>query len=397
LTLAALVVAGAGLVACSESKAPQGGPQAVEVGVVQLAEAALPVETVLPGRTVALQRADIRPQVGGLIKAVLFEEGAQVRAGQVLYELDAAPYEAALRRADAALQKAQANVQTAEVTARRQSELAKVDAVSRQDEENAQGALLQARADVAVAQAALSAARINLGYTRIMAPISGHVGVSAMTTGGLVTANQAAALTTITQLDPILVDVSQPSSEWQALQALMSAPSAPAKPEAGSDGPAQASVTVRFDDGREYPHRGRLTFTGVTVNPGTGALTLRARVPNPQGALMPGMYVQAVLSTGHHRKALLAPQPGVVLEANGSAYVWVVDAQNQLERRAVTLGDAVGAQWQVNSGLKAGERIVVDGLQRARPGLAVKTVVLEPKQSAPASAPDPASAPAAAS
>jgi len=357
------------------------------------------VTTELPGRTSAYLSAEIRPQVGGIVQQRLFTEGAQVKAGQALYQLDASGYQVALASAEASVAKAQASVGTAEVNARRNAELVKIDAVSRQVSDDSQAALVQARSDLAVARAALDNARINLGYTRIKAPIAGRTTTSTVTPGALVTANQAAALTTIAQLDPLYVDVTQSSTEVLRLKNDL------ARGRIQKSGQAEAPITLQLEDGSRYPHAGKLQFAGVSVNPGTGAVTLRAVVPNPDGLLMPGMYVRAVLQTGFNEQALLVPQQSVNRDTAGNASVLLVNAEDKIERRKITVDTAVGNRWLVGSGLAAGERVVVEGFQRIKPGDSVKPTEVAPKPMAatasaaaapaPASAAGPASAPAA--
>jgi len=357
------------------------------------------VTTELPGRTSAYLSAEIRPQVGGIVQQRLFTEGAQVKAGQALYQLDASGYQVALASAEASVAKAQASVGTAEVNARRNAELVKIDAVSRQVSDDSQAALVQARSDLAVARAALDNARINLGYTRIKAPIAGRTTTSTVTPGALVTANQAAALTTIAQLDPLYVDVTQSSTEVLRLKNDL------ARGRIQKSGQAEAPITLQLEDGSRYPHAGKLQFAGVSVNPGTGAVTLRAVVPNPDGLLMPGMYVRAVLQTGFNEQALLVPQQSVNRDTAGNASVLLVNAEDKIERRKITVDTAVGNRWLVGSGLAAGERVVVEGFQRIKPGDSVRPTEVAPKPMAatasaaaapaPASAAGPASAPAA--
>ncbi|WP_348682746.1 efflux RND transporter periplasmic adaptor subunit [Acidovorax soli] len=376
--------------ACSDKAPPVAPKGPAEVGVVTLRPERQTVTTELPGRTSAYLSAEIRPQVGGIVQQRLFTEGAQVKAGQPLYQLDASSYQVALASAEASLAKAQANVGTAEVNARRNAELVKIDAVSRQVHDDSQAALVQTRSDLAVARAALDNARINLGYTRIKAPIAGRTTTSTVTPGALVTANQAAALTTISQLDPLYVDVTQSSTEVLRLKSDL------ARGRIQKNGQAEAPITLQLEDGSRYPHTGKLQFAGVSVNPGTGAVTLRAVVPNPDGLLMPGMYVRAVLETGINAQALLVPQQGVNRDTAGNASVLLVTADDKIERRKITVETAVGNRWLVGSGLAAGDRVVVDGFQRIKPGDTVKPTEVAPKpMAAPASAAATPAAPAA--
>lgn len=384
----ALLLAGA-LTACKDAPQPPAAPQAVQVGVVTLQAESQTLSTDLPGRTRAFMIAEIRPQISGIVQKRLFTEGALVKAGQALYQIDPAAYQVAETSARAALARAGATAKTAYVNAGRNAELVQIDAISRQVYDESQALVQQTVADVAVAQAALDNARINLAYTRIVAPISGRTGLSTVTPGALVTANQAAVLTSISQLDQVYVDVTQSSTELLKLKSDL------ALGRFERVGQGDARIRIRLEDGRAYPHPGRLQFSGVSVDPSTGAVTLRAVVPNPDGLLMPGMYVRAQLDTGVTRQALLVPQQAVTRDTTGQASVLVVDAASKVERRAVGLDAAVGNRWMVVSGLVAGERVIVDGLQRIRPGDAVTTkdVAINAATPAPSSA---ASAPAAA-
>ena len=400
--VAACLAAALALAGCGKDGATGAAPAASappQVGVVTLQPERQVVTTELPGRTSAWLSAEIRPQVGGIVQKRLFTEGAQVRDGQVLYQLDAAGFEAALAAAEAQLGKARTTLASAESNARRNAELVKIDAISRQLADDSQAAAAQARSEVAVAQAAVQAARINLGYTRIKSPIAGRTSTSSVTPGALVTANQAAALTTVTQTHPLYVDVTQTSTELLRLKSEL-ASGRIQRAEGGKDG--EARVTIKLDDGSTYPHAGRLQFSGVQVNPGTGAILLRAVVPNPDGLLMPGMYVRAVLEAGAREQALLAPQQSVTRDPAGNASVLVVTPDGKVERRRIVTGAAVDSRWEVLSGLAAGERVLVDGAQRVRPGDAVDAVPWTPRQApqAAGSVPGPAAAaspPAAAS
>ncbi|WP_232521711.1 efflux RND transporter periplasmic adaptor subunit [Paracidovorax citrulli] len=367
---AAWLVLGLGtiLAGCSD-KAPAPAPRGpVEVGVVTLQPERQSVTTELPGRTNAYLVAEIRPQVGGIVQKRLFTEGAEVKAGQALYQLDPAPLEAALASAEASLGRAQATAASAESNARRNAELAKIEAVSRQVADDSQAAAQQARSDVAVARAAVATARINLGYARIQSPISGRTATSSVTPGALVTANQATALTTVSQVDPLYVDVTQSSTDVLRWKTEL------ANGRLQRVGEGQARMRLRLEDGSTYAHAGRLQFSGITVNPTTGAVTLRGVVPNPDGLLMPGMYVRAVLETGVNEQALLVPQQGVTRDAAGNASVLVANAQDQVERRGIEVGAAVGNRWVATAGMAPGDRVIVDGLQRIQPGDAVKPV-----------------------
>lgn len=365
--LAVLALA-AVLSACSEAPA-QSAPRNAnlpEVGVVTVGRADAPLEVTLPGRLMASQMAEIRPQVSGIVLRRLFTEGARVSAGQPLYQLDAAAFEAEHARAAAALQKAEAVREAQAVRAARDAELLRADAVSRQVADDSAAALKQADADVAVARAALAAARVQLDRARITAPISGRIDVSAVTPGALVTANQATALTTIQQLDPMHVDIVQSSTEMLQLRQQLKAQ--------GEDASASRKVQLVLEDGSVHPQPATLQFTGVTVDRGTGAVTLRATVPNPQGTLLPGMVVRARVVAGVQADAILVPQQGVSRSPRGDATALVVGEGGKVERRNLVVTRAVGNQWLVASGLQPGDRLIVEGLQRARPGQTVTAV-----------------------
>ncbi|RYX95134.1 MAG: efflux RND transporter periplasmic adaptor subunit [Comamonadaceae bacterium] len=380
---------------CSKpDSAAKAAPAPKEVGVVTLKTERLGFTTELSGRTVAPVVAEIRPQVGGIIQKRLFTEGSQVRAGQVLYQLDPAPFEAAQASALAGVRRAESLLATARTVARRNAELVKIDAISQQVNEEAQAAAQQAEADLAVSRASEQTARINLGYTRITSPINGWVELSSVTPGALVTANQATALTTVQQLDPVHVHVTQPSSELLRLKRDLAAGTL----QRGNAG--EAPITLLLEDGSRYPYPGRLTFSGVTVDSGNGSVTLRAVVPNPDRLLMPGMYVRAVLQEGVNESALLVPQQAVTRAPDGTASTLVVGPDNKVAKRAITVGRAAGARWQVLDGLAAGDRILVEGSQRAKVGDTVKVVEVVPgaprPQGAASAAAAPASSPASA-
>jgi membrane fusion protein (multidrug efflux system) len=345
---------------------PKGG--APEVGVVSVGTADAPLELSLPGRLSASQVAEIRPQVTGVVTKRLFTEGATVRAGQPLYQLDDASFEAERARTAAALQKAEAQLAVARSRAARDAELLKADAISRQSADDSAATLKQAEADVAVARAALDAAKVQLSRARITAPINGRADISAVTPGALVTANQTTALTTVQQLDPMQVDIVQSSSELLALRRQLE----------GKSGSSQ--IRLVLEDGSTYPLPGQLTVSGVSVDRNTGAVTLRASVPNPKGQLLPGMVVTAKLMAGVDRDAILVPQQGVSRSPTGDATALVVGEGNKVERRRLKLERAVGNRWLVTEGLKVGDKLIVEGLQRARPNQPVTPV---PAGSAP--------------
>ena len=377
----ALIAAG-----CGEKKAEAAKPSAPEVGVVIVATQDAPLALELPGRLSASQVAEIRPQVSGIVQKRLFEEGSTVRAGQALYQLDAATYEAERARAAAALQKAEAQAAVARTRAERDAELLKADALSRQSADDSASALRQAQADVAVARAALDAARVQLERTRIAAPISGRIEVSAVTAGALVTANQTQALTTVQQLDPMHVDIVQSSAEILQLRRQLEGE--------GPSGKGSRQIRLLLEDGTEFAQPGQLQVSGVTVDRGTGAVTLRAVVPNPGGMLMPGMVVRARLLAGIDRDAVVVPQQGVTRSPTGEATALVVGDGNKAELRRLVLKRALGNQWVVASGLKAGDKLIVEGLQRVRPSQPVTPVPAGPGRKKAADKAGGASAPA---
>lgn len=366
--LLVLTLAAAALTACSRDDAGKAAAQPREVGVLTLKQEKISFSTELPGRTAATVIAEIRPQVGGIVQKRLFTEGSQVKAGQVLYELDPAIYQAAYLSAQAGTRRAESALATARTVAKRNAELVKIDAISQQANEETQAAAQQAEADLAVAQAAEQSARINLGYTRIASPIAGWVSLSTVTPGALVTANQATALATVQQLGTMYVDVTQSSSELLRLKRELAAGR---MQKVATD---SAPIKLLLEDGSRYPHDGRLTFSGVTVDAGTGSVTLRAVIPNPDRTLMPGMYVRAVLQEAVDEAAILVPQQAVTRAPDGSASTLVVGGDNKVAKRPITVGRAVAARWQVLGGLAAGDRVLVEGSQRARAGDTVKPV-----------------------
>ena len=372
--MGAMLIAAA-LGGCSKPEVEPKGPPKSEpqVGVVTLQPQNQQLDASLPGRTRAFMTAEVRPQVSGIIEQRLFTEGAMVKRGQHLYQIDAASLRAAEASAKAAVAKAQASQRTLAATARRNAELVKIDAISKQAFDESQAAAAQAASDVAVAMANLETARINLKYSRIEAPIAGRIALSAVTPGALVTANQAAALTTIVQLDPMYVDFTQSSTELMQLKRDL---------ESGRYQKVEGDkipVRIQLDDGSDYPHSRKLAFAGVIVNDTTGTLTLRAEVPNPEGLLMPGMYVKALLPTALAADALLVPQQSVTRDLAGKPNVMVVNAEDVVEKRQIEVDRAVGAFWLLKSGLKAGDRVMVDGFQRAKSGDKVKPAEVDLK------------------
>ncbi len=340
----------------------QGGAQpAPEVAVFTVAPQSLAMSTELPGRTAAYQVAEVRPQVGGLIQKRLFTEGGDVKAGVQLYQIDAATYEAAFNSAKANLAKAKANLAAAAPKVARYKELVAIEGVSRQDYDDAVAAHEQAKAEVEAAQAAVDSARINVDYTKVASPISGRISRSNVTPGALVTAGQATALTTVQQLDPIYVDVTQSSEELLRLKREM---------DSGSLKKAngQAAVTLLLADGSKYALPGKLQFSDVSVDPGTGNVTLRALFPNPKHDLLPGMFVRAVLETGVSEQAIAVPQMGVTRNPKGEATALVLNKEGKVEQRVLQTGGTIGDKWLVKSGLVAGDRVIVEGLQKVKPG-----------------------------
>lgn len=328
------------------------GAAPTRVGIMTLGAQAMQVSQTLPGRTLAYQVADVRPQVGGILRERLFEEGQEVRAGQPLYRLDPAPYQAAYDVARGNLAQAEAALTAARPRAERYRTLVGLDAASRQDADDALSTLQQDQAAVVAARAALEQARINLGYTRIVAPIAGRTGTSAYTVGALLTAEQDTALTTIQQLDPIYLDVTQSSTQMLALRQQLDAGRIHAV-----DGKAQ--VQVRLEDGSRYPHPGTLEFVGTRVDADTGNVTLRAVVPNPEHLLLPGMYLRAVLPVATDPAAILVPQQAVSRDSKGDPLVRLLDAGDKVVERRVRTGEVVGHDWNVTAGLKPGDRLIV--------------------------------------
>ena len=366
--------------ACQDQPAPTPAARAapVEAGVITVTAQDAPLELVLPGRLRASQVAEVRPQVGALVRQRLYTEGSIVAAGQPLYQLDSASFEAENARSLATLQKAKAQLDSARIKVQRDAELLRAEFLSPAAADESKAALRQAEADVAVAQAALEATQLQLRRARIVAPIGGRIDISSVSPGALVTANQPEALTTIQQLDPMFVDIMQSSAELLELRRQLEGQS------------ANRQVQLVLEDGSVHGFPGTLQFSGVTVDRGTGTVTLRASVPNPKGTLLPGMVVQARLLAGVDRGALLVPQQGVTRSPTGEATALVVGAGNKVERRRLEVARAVGNQWLVTSGLKVGDRLIVEGLQRVRPE---QTVTPVPASTTPQPGARPASAP----
>ncbi len=379
-----LILTGCGKQSTAVAKGQNTPP---EVGVVTIKPQRVALTTELAGRTSAYLIAEVRPQVGGIIQKRLFTEGADVKAGEVLYQIDPAIYQAAYDSARAALARAEANIIPARLKAERYKDLVKINAVSQQDYDDASAALKLAEADVEAGNAALETARINLAYTKVTAPISGRIGRSSVTNGALVTASQSAPLATIQELSPIYVDVTQSSSELLRLKQSL------ASGLLKSNGSAQAHVKLLLEDGSAYPLPGTLKFSEVTVDQSTGSITMRAIFPNPKKTLLPGMFVRAILEEGVSERAILVPQRGVTRDPAGNAMVMLVGAEEKVEPRVIKVSRTIGDNWLVSEGLKAGDRVILEGIQKARPGTPVKAVSFVSKaDGSPAGAPQAAAA-----
>jgi membrane fusion protein (multidrug efflux system) len=346
-----------------------GQPPPAEVGVVTLKTESVTLQTELAGRTTAFLASDLRPQVSGILKTRVFQEGARVKAGQVMYEIDPAMYRAAYAEAAADLASSKATLESAKLKDQRFTDLVKIEGVSKQEAEDAHAAHQLAEAGVAQKFAALEVARINLDYTAIRAPISGRVGKSAVTPGALVTASQAQPLATIRALDPIYVDLTESSEERLRLRAALGS----GKLQAGS-----TKVKLKLPDGSFYTHDGTLEFSEVSVDEATGTVTLRATFPNPDDTLLPGMYVRAVLDQAIDTTAILAPQQGITRDPKGNAVAMVVSAKGTVEPRTLGADRAIGDRWLVTSGLAEGDKLIVEGLNKIGPGMPVHPTEVKP-------------------
>ena len=383
LTVAAPVLAAAALSACSKPPPP---PVALvpEVATLVVTQQPVLLTTELPGRTAPYRIAEIRPQVSGLILRRLFTEGADVKEGQALYQIDPAPFQAALDNAQAALGRVEASLPAIQVRAARYREALAEKAVSQQDFDDASAALNQAEADIRYQRAMVETAKINLNYARVVAPISGRIGTSAVTDGAIVTAYQPTALATVQQLDPIYVNVPQSATDLLRLRRRL---------EAGQlrhDDSTANRVRLILPDGADYPLEGTLQFQDVSVDPTTGTVTLRMVFPNPNGVLLPGMFVRGLVQEGASERAILIPQQAVSRDAKGNPVILILDAAGKVGQRRIAVDRAIGDQWLVASGLAPGDRVVVEGVQKARPGAVVKEVPF-------AGAPRPGAAPGTAS
>nr|WP_257558863.1 efflux RND transporter periplasmic adaptor subunit [Sphingobium sp. CFD-2] len=367
-----------GLTGCGQAPAPPSSPP--EVGVVTLRTEPATLTSELPGRIAAVETSEVRPQISGVVRRRLFEEGSRVRAGQILYEIEDAPYRAALGSARGALARAEAAIKATRLQAERYRDLVGINAVSHQEADNAEAAAQQARADVTAQRAAVQAAEVNLGFTRIQAPIGGRIGRSLFTAGALVQAGQPNPLATIQRTDTVYVDVTQSAADVLDLKEAMRAGDMTRNGDS-------ARVELLLPNGRTYPVQGNLQFSEVTVDPTTGAVTLRAVFPNPEGLLLPGMYVRARLVDGVRQQAILAPQQGITRDERGRATALVVNAHNKVEQRILTTDRAIGDRWVVTAGLRAGDRLIVEGLVDLKAGMTVRPAA--PQQVTRSAAPRP--------
>ena len=363
LPLSGFIVCAALLTGCDGQENPQQHAQAPQVSVHIVKSAPLAVKTELPGRTDAYRVAEVRPQVSGIILHRNFTEGSDVKAGDSLYQIDPATYEAAYDNAKGELVKAQAAANIAHLTVKRYVPLVGTQYVSKQEYDQAVATAQQADASVVAAKAGVESARINLAYTKVTSPINGRIGKSSVTEGALVTNGQSTALATVQQLDPIYVDVTQSSSDFMRL-----------KQQTSLQKGDTSSVELLMENGQPYPLKGTLQFSDVTVDESTGSITLRALFPNPQHMLLPGMFVRARIDEGTQPDAILVPQQGVTRTPRGDATVLVVNDKNQVESRTVVAPQAIGDRWLITEGLKNGDRVIISGLQKVRPGVTVVAI-----------------------
>lgn len=359
--LSSLIISALLLTGCDNSGDQQAQPQAPQVSVHVVHSEPLSVTTELPGRTSAFRVAEVRPQVSGIILKRNFVEGSDIKAGESLYQIDPATYQAAWNSAKGDEAKAEAAAAIAHLTVKRYVPLLGTQYISQQEYDQAVATARQADADVMAAKAAVENARINLAYTKVTSPIDGRIGKSSVTEGALVTNGQADAMATVQQLDPIYVDVTESSNDFMRL-----------KQESLQRGDDSKSVQLIMENGQPYSLKGSLQFSDVTVDESTGSITLRAVFPNPQHTLLPGMFVRARIDEGVNPQAILVPQQGVTRTPRGDATVLIVNAQNQVENREVTAAQAIGDKWLITSGLQNGDKVIVSGLQKVRPGVTVK-------------------------
>lgn len=372
IRVAGAVMVVTGLIGCEKPVAvatPERPPQ--DVGVVTLREEPVEIVTELPGRTAAFRVAEVRPQVSGIVLKRLFEEGSEVQEGDQLYQIDPARYQAAVDSAKAAVDRVEAAAEIARLLAQRRGRLVTSSVISKQDYDDAIALAKQADANVTAGKAELERAKIDLEYTRVLSPISGRIGRSSVTEGALVTMGQASSLATVYQLDPIYVDVTQSSAQLLALRRQLE------KGELTGVNGRQAEARLILEDGTIYEHPGKLQFSEVSVDTGTGSVTLRAVFPNPGHELLPGMFVRALVTEGVNETGLLVPQRGVTRNSKGEAVALVVNAENVVELRILKTDRAVGDRWLVSEGLKAGDRVIVEGLQKTAPGAPVAPSEME--------------------
>lgn len=355
---------------CQQSSTENTAPPVPEVAVVELKPERVVITTELTGRTAANRIAEVRPQVGGIIQKRLFTEGSDVKADQVLYQIDPAPYQAALDNAKASLSKSQASLTSIRFKADRYKELLEDKAVSRQEYDDASAALKQTEAEIQYWKAMVETAGINLRYTSVRAPISGRIGKSGVTEGALVTANQPTALAVIQQLNPMYVDVPQSTTDLMNLRRNLE------EGHLNRENGSRNKVRIFLEDNSQYPLAGELQFRDVSVDPTSGTVNLRVSVPNPKSVLLPGMFVRAVVEEGVNKTAIMVPQQAVFRTPKGEPYALTVDSENKVQQRMLTLDRAIKDKWLVSSGIGAGERVIVEGMQKVKPGASVKAVPL---------------------
>jgi membrane fusion protein, multidrug efflux system len=384
----AVLLLSSAIAGCGKSENQASAPPPTEVSVVTIKASPLGVTNELPGRLESTRIADVRARVAGVVLKRSFREGSDVKAGQELFKIDPAQFQAAYNSADAAVQRAEATLLQTQLKANRYKPLVATNAVSKQEYDDVVAAEKQAAADLAAAKAQRETARLSLGYATVTSPISGRIGRALVTEGALVGQNEATLLATVQQIDPIYVNMTQSSTELLELQRAL------ANGRLKGAGKGQLKVTLLTEDGHEYPRAGKLLFSDVTVDPSSGAVTLRAEIPNPDRLLLPGMYVRARVEQAVNENAITVPQQAVTRAPDGSV-VMVVDANNKVVPRPVETGNAVGNSWVINSGLKEGDQVIVEGLQKVQPGATVKPVAWQKAAPAAGAAPAASAAPAA--
>ena len=375
LICAASLAALLSLAGCGQKQAPP-PPPPPEVGVVTLQPRSVAVTTELPGRTAPYLVAQVRARVDGIVLKRDFKEGSVVKSGQLLYQIDPAPFQATLASAKASLAKAQASLASAHAQAERYKTLVAANAVSKQDYDNAVATQGESAADVATGKAAVQTAQINLGYTNVVSPINGRIGTSQVTEGAYVQASAATLMATVQQIDPIYVDLTETTNDVLRLRREM------ASGQLQLAAPNQVKVNLTLDDGTEYPQAGTFQFSDITVDQGTGSVTVRAIFPNRGGELLPGMFVRARIHEGSNDQALLVPQVGITHDQKGQPTALVVGPDNKVAVRTLTTVRTMGDEWQVSSGLKAGDRVIVEGVLKVQPGMTVKPVEAKLKKTA---------------